>query len=75
MSPRLEHSGSSMRQRSSPICWMRRRSSLVTETHFVEVPCSCENIEQCVTELYISDVRILIAALETAEESAHGNAG
>jgi hypothetical protein len=35
----------------------------VSQTHFVEVLCNCDDIEQCRTELYVSDVRILMAEL------------
>lgn len=33
-------------------------------THEVMVLCSCDNIEQCSLELYVSDVRIAVAELE-----------
>lgn len=33
-------------------------------THEVQVLCNCEDIEQCRTEIYVSDVRILAAELE-----------
>lgn len=47
-------------------------------THEVWVLCSCPNIAACATELYVSDVRILIAELErtratlTKPMEAHG---
>jgi hypothetical protein len=34
-------------------------------THLVEVACSCNDIEHCLTEKYIADIRILLAELET----------
>jgi hypothetical protein len=33
-------------------------------THEVTVLCNCDDIEQCKTEIYVSDIRILIAELE-----------
>lgn len=30
----------------------------MAEPHEVMVPCSCDNVEQCEMELYVSDVRI-----------------
>lgn len=33
-------------------------------THEVHVLCSCPNIDACTTEVYVSDVRILMAVLE-----------
>jgi hypothetical protein len=35
---------------------------MMPEPHIVEVYCACDDIEHCVLELYISDVRILAAA-------------
>lgn len=35
-------------------------------THEVQVLCSCDDIEQCRMEVYVSDVRLLIAELEQA---------
>jgi hypothetical protein len=39
-------------------------------THEVQVLCSCDDIEQCRMELYVSDVRILKAELEEALRSS-----
>lgn len=36
--------------------------------HTIEVPCLCDDIEQCLMERYVSDVRIL--ELELAELKA-----
>lgn len=38
-------------------------------THEVMVLCSCDDIEQCSTELYVSDVRILVAELDKLKEA------
>ena len=38
--------------------------------HEVFVLCDCGDIEQCRTELYVSDVRILQAQLETVQARA-----
>lgn len=43
--------------------------------HEVLVPCRCDDIEHCIMERYISDVRILIAELEHARQSELGDNG
>lgn len=39
-------------------------------THEVHVLCGCDDIEACVMELYVSDVRILQAELERVRADA-----
>lgn len=36
----------------------------MSEMHEVMVPCCCDTVEQCRTELYVSDVRIAIAEID-----------
>lgn len=40
------------------------------EPHIIEVFCSCDDIERCVMEKYISDVRILLAEVDVRRDQA-----